>query len=90
MKRAERLGWLGLGLAQNQTGRYGQAAESYDRALLLDPDNVEVLYNRAVALAADNRPEEAIAAFQAVLAVDPENSCARAGINLTSARIDMY
>ena len=68
---------------------YEQAVESFDRAASLDPENAEILYNRAVALAAGNRTEEALAAFQDALKIDPENRYALEGFNITSARIDM-
>jgi tetratricopeptide (TPR) repeat protein len=48
-----------------------RALAATDRALRIDPNSPDALFNRAVALQALERPDEAIAAYESYLKVDP-------------------
>lgn len=51
-----------------------EARAAFERALALEPKNPKARFLHAAALAHDNRPQEAVAAFQALLADLPEAS----------------
>ena len=51
-------------------GSYEEAAASYDKALELDPNNVDLLNNKGKALANLGRFEDAIASFDKSLAIN--------------------
>lgn len=53
------------------------AVESYRRALEMDPLSALTLNNLGTLAAADGRSSEAIALFDRVLAIDPNDSTAR-------------
>jgi cytochrome c-type biogenesis protein CcmH/NrfG len=61
--------------------------QSFEKAVLLQPQNIDAKYYKGLALAAQNRSQEALLAFEGVLEMDPENSFARYAINLTQARL---
>ena len=73
-------GWSLLGRSFMVTGRYGEAATAYDRAVKLAPDNVENWSAKGEALvyaAGDKVPPEALAAFQEALKRDPKDARSR-------------
>ena len=53
--------------------RFEMAVDSYDRALVLQPEMIAAMLNRAVALAAMRRFDDAIAGYDRVLAMQPCN-----------------
>ena len=55
-------------------GRHDEAIASYDLALALNPDDVEVLNNRASALRDLKRPAEALAIIDQALAIQPDHA----------------
>ncbi|MEC9389500.1 MAG: sulfotransferase [Myxococcota bacterium] len=61
-----------LGIALRKIGDQQGAIDAFDRAIALDPNDIDALYNRANALVALGRHEDAIDAFQAVRARRPE------------------
>lgn len=63
-----------MGNALRALKRHLDAVESYDRALALEPDSVEALYNRGNALRDLKRHEEALASYDRVLALEPGNT----------------
>lgn len=73
-------GWSLLGRSFMVTGRYGEAATAYDRAVKLTPDNVENWSAKGEALvyaAGDKVPPEALTAFQEALKRDPKDARSR-------------
>ncbi len=64
---------LGLGYAYQQGGQYADALAIYESVLRMDQDNVGALYNRATALTALGRYDEAEAAYWSVLGVVPDH-----------------
>ena len=82
--------WAGLGLAQLGLWERQEALESLEEAVRHDPENVEALYHRVIALRALGRAEDAVAACQDVLSVDPSEVrawAARGAIELERGRI---
>ena len=82
--------WLGLGLAQNQTGQSEEALSSFEKAITLMPQNADAHYNKGLALVAAGRFQEALSAFERVLEIDPGNAPAAYSINLTRNRFNRH
>ncbi len=83
--------WLGLGLAQNMTGKSSEALSSYEKAIRLMPrDAVAAVaqYNMGLALVAMGRFQDALGAFEKVLEIDPGNTPALYSLNLTRTRLN--
>ncbi|MCI0496705.1 MAG: tetratricopeptide repeat protein, partial [Thermoplasmata archaeon] len=68
--------------------RYSDALVFYDRALAIDPDNVNLWNNKALALRALNRYDDALAAYEKAIRLDPANEKFRAGRDACMAAID--
>ncbi len=75
---------LGLARALNRAGRHGEAAETYALVLLVDPDDVGALGERARSLAAAGRVDLAVTELARARSTLVEPS-ARAEIGLTLA-----
>jgi tetratricopeptide (TPR) repeat protein len=60
------------GLVLAELGRYGEAADAFARALEERPTNAGVRFERAMALAKDDRLQEAILELERVTTVEPE------------------
>jgi serine/threonine-protein kinase len=61
-----------MGLIQSGTGRHEKAAKEYERALELDPVNVEAVRHLAGSLQALGRPGDAEAAYRRAVALRPD------------------
>jgi Flp pilus assembly protein TadD len=61
------------GLAAQEREELEEALAFYDRALILDPDLVEVLYNRGNALSELRRFDEALESYGRALAIRPDH-----------------
>ena len=59
------------------TGRYAEALTLFDRHLLLEPDDLRLLQNKAVALIRLENNKDAIAPLTKVITADPGNAIAR-------------
>lgn len=57
-------------------GRYAEAADSFQKAVEVDPNKVPAIVNLAATLAQLNKPREAIAKFKAALEIAPDNLAA--------------
>ena len=66
--------WMAWGLVAYERGHFRTAGERFDRAVRLDPDDRDARLNRGLARFAEKRYPEAVADFQAVLALpsDPK------------------
>ena len=81
----------GMGRALFRLGRYEQAAESLARAMSLRPDTpTSVFQLLADALRAQQRYEEAIERYRAVLQIDPGYAPAHAGIGYALLEMRRY
>ena len=67
---------INLGAALTQTGDLKEAAEQFEQALRIDPDNLNAHYNLAVLLLNDNQ-QAAIVHLEAVLKINPNDLGAR-------------
>jgi tetratricopeptide (TPR) repeat protein len=67
---------LGLGLVAATSRDYGGAVREYQRALRLDPANIEALVNLAFALQQTGRDDSALAVYRRALALDPHEPTA--------------
>ena len=69
-------GWVeaqsNLGTVLHEQGKLEEAAERYERALVLRPDFPEILYNLANVRKAQGKLEEAIAQYEKALALRPD------------------
>ncbi len=66
--------YMNLALSRIETGHHADALETYRQALLFRPNTVEARLGEGNTLRDLGRPEEAIAAFVAVLKLDPDNA----------------
>ncbi len=66
-------GHFGLGVVYNATADYESALTALDEALAIDPGSVHALLYRGVSLHYLDRPEEALDAFAALLAGNPNH-----------------
>jgi tetratricopeptide (TPR) repeat protein len=66
-------GWSNLGQALHALKRSGEALDCLDKARALAPGDVSILYQHANVLLSLDRPSEALAEFQAVLAQTPQH-----------------
>jgi tetratricopeptide (TPR) repeat protein len=82
--------WNDKGLALAKSGRNQEAIQYFDKALELDPKNVEALVNKGAALYALSRYEAALQCCYRTLARDPKNAVAqelkRAVLNKSAAK----
>ncbi len=69
--------WRSYAAALVGAGRFQEAADAYDQALTLDPDDATAHTGRGVALRALGQSGEALAAYNEALTLDPGNSTAR-------------
>ena len=68
--------WQALGLLYMKTGRYRDAADSFERYLDLEPGNAGVWRALGDARKKSGRYDEALSAYDQSLGIDPENPAA--------------
>lgn len=86
----DRVNRLRLAAAFRRTDRAPQAIELY-RALVNDePLYVSAWYNFGIALAADNRDEEARTAYLKAIQIDPDHANSIKNLGLLEARMGLY
>ena len=71
-----------------QAGQYAEAVEEYERALELDPDNVDVMANLGVAYYGLRQLSMAIDIYNKAIAIAPEDADLRS--NLAAAYVQQY
>jgi len=76
-----------LGAVSEDLGRWSEAAEAYDRALVLRPDAAETRFGLARALAVLGRLEEAIGCYRALAADPPSRVRALIRLAVLDARV---
>lgn len=59
------------GLALQRKGRQEEAIERFDKAIEIEPDNLEIIYDKAVSLQMSLRFDDAISLYDRVLSVNP-------------------
>ncbi|WP_045836081.1 tetratricopeptide repeat protein [Hyphomicrobium sp. 99] len=77
-ERAKRLDELAIYLRQDR--RYDEAIELCRRAVTVKPNNADYHFNLALALEARGHLEDALASYQAGLAIDPDRAEAYTGV----------
>lgn len=77
--------FLGV-LLQNRFGESAKALDQFNWVLERDPDNMAVLYNKAIVLAALGHWEEAREILKALVVNDPENEQYRKGLEHVSEK----
>ncbi len=82
-------GWSNLGQALHALKRSAEALECLDKARVLAPDDVNILYQHANTLLSLDRPGDALAQFQAVLARTPQHVEARVNCGLAQAALGL-
>lgn len=70
-------GWYNQALALTQLGRYNEALYAYEQAEQVNPNNVEVMTGRGIALAENGQTQAAIETFNQVLNLDPNQTVAQ-------------
>ncbi len=67
--------------------RFGEALQSYNRAVNLDPKNADYWTGRGMALMALNDNAESLAAFEQALKLNPSQAQAVVGKNIVAERL---
>lgn len=75
---------LELGKFYYVNRKFSEAMEQFNRALEMDPDNVEILLNIALIHEVNNDAEKAKEIYQKILKKNPDNSSAKEKINKLS------
>jgi cytochrome c-type biogenesis protein CcmH/NrfG len=81
------MGWFNRGLALMALDRYGEALQSYNRAVNLDPQNADYWTGRGMALMALNDNATSLAAFEQALKLNPSQAQAVMGRNMVAERL---
>ncbi len=79
--------FLRAGMANERTGNYPGAVRAYQRGLVVEPENVELLNALGFALFQQGKSREAVAALEKALAADPKHW--KAHNNMALAAIDL-
>ena len=79
--------FLRAGMANERTGNYADAVQSYLKGLEAEPENVELLNSMGFALFQQGKSEEAIASLEKALKIDPKHY--KAHNNMALASIDV-
>jgi tetratricopeptide (TPR) repeat protein len=66
--------WNEKGVALDELGNHEDAIKAYDRALKLDANDVDALFNKGETLGILGKHEEAIKYFNIVLKIDPDDA----------------
>jgi tetratricopeptide (TPR) repeat protein len=69
--------WNNRGVVQTKLGKYNEALDCFDKALLLNPGVSNIWLNRGIALVKLNDFEEAMDCFDRALQLDPNNESAK-------------
>lgn len=69
--------WIALGNAQMDAQRFAEAIISYQRALDLDPKNVDVLVDMGTCYRGVGQPEKAIEEYKKASKIDPRHPMAQ-------------
>ena len=83
--------WHTTGIIHHQLGQYAEATQAFTEASSRDPDNVTILNDLGIALAAAGRSRAALSAYRRVLEREPAHLDARynaAKLQKTMGRID--
>ena len=68
--------WYGLGVELEESGKFEEAIESYDKAIELDPNDTDTWCSRGNALASLQLFQEAIKSYNRAIEIDPGNQWA--------------
>jgi len=79
--------FLRAGMANERTGNYPGAVRVYERGLVVDPDNVELLNAMGFSLFQQGKSAEAVVALEKAIAIDPKHW--KAHNNMALASIDL-
>lgn len=79
--------FLRAGMANERTGNYAAAIESYDRGLEVEPENVELLNAKGFTLFQQGESAQAVAILEKAVALDPAHW--KAHNNLALASVDL-
>ncbi len=77
--------WLRLGILQRELGEYDAALASFQQASSADPHSASPVLNQAMLLEAQGKKKEAVAAYNKVLGIDPENPLAMNNVAFLNA-----
>ena len=66
--------WNNEGVALYKQGKYNEAIEACDEALILDPNNIAAWFNKGLALRKLGKYNEAIEAYDEALMLDPSDA----------------
>lgn len=66
-------GWIALGNALMDTQQFGEAVEAYQKALAIDPKNVDVRVDMGTCMRGIGKPEAAVAEFRKAIKIAPRH-----------------
>ena len=76
-----------LGVTYYRKGDFGQAVETFKKALAMEPDNTNVRFNLALSYEDQEKYEEAIAEYSQVIEKDPDNLAAHLNLGVLYGNI---
>jgi predicted O-linked N-acetylglucosamine transferase (SPINDLY family) len=79
-----------LGAALSKERRYQEAVAVYRRAIQLEPDKADWIFNLALCLDGLGQKEEAFASYQAGLAIDPDRAGAYVNVGVLLRSMEMH
>ena len=81
--------WRALGAALRRTDQYGEAAEAFDRAMVLEPD-ARVAFQAGFSHAKAGQHDQAVQAYEAAVELDPTHEKAWYNLILTLMELKDY
>ncbi len=77
--------WIALGNALMDSKQFGQAADAYQKALVLDPKNADVRVDMGTCFRNSARPQQAIEQYRKALQINPNHLYAHRNMGVTLA-----
>ncbi len=77
--------WVALGNALMDSNRCAEAADAYQKALVLDPKNVDVRVDRGTCLRNTGQPQKAVEEYRKALQINPYHAFAHRNLGVVMA-----
>jgi tetratricopeptide (TPR) repeat protein len=82
--------WVHIGVLDLKAGKFGDAAQAFDRAQQIDGSYLNTFIYRGIMYLAESRFEDAAVQFKHVLGVEPANPLALRGMERAGAHVRQF